>query len=73
MKTKTTIAAFIAALSLSLFVPSAGAVRDRDCSDFKTWKAAQKFYKKNGGPKRDPHRLDADRDGIACEDLPGAP
>jgi hypothetical protein len=31
---------------------------------------AQKFYKKQGGPKRDPHRLDADHDGIACEDNP---
>lgn len=42
---------------------------DKDCSDFKSWRQAQNFYKKHGGPKRDPHRLDADHDGIACEDL----
>ncbi|MEX2105388.1 MAG: excalibur calcium-binding domain-containing protein [Solirubrobacterales bacterium] len=46
------------------------AAYDRDCSDFKTQKQAQRFYKKHGGPKRDPHRLDADRDGVACESLP---
>ncbi len=43
---------------------------DKDCADFKTQKQAQKFFKKHGGPQRDPHRLDADNDGIACEDLP---
>ena len=43
---------------------------DKDCSDFPTQRAAQKFFKKHGGPKRDPHRLDADHDGIACEDNP---
>ena len=48
---------------------SASAFRDRDCSDFKTHKQAQRFFKKHH-PKRDPHRLDADHDGIACESLP---
>jgi micrococcal nuclease len=42
---------------------------DKDCSDFRSWRAAQSFYKRHGGPRRDPHRLDADRDGIACESL----
>jgi len=42
---------------------------DKDCSDFKTQKQAQKFFKKHN-PKKDPHGLDADHDGIACEDLP---
>jgi hypothetical protein len=42
---------------------------DRDCSDFSTQRQAQRFYK-NHNPRRDPHRLDADRDGIACEALP---
>jgi hypothetical protein len=46
------------------------AFRDRDCKDFKTQKKAQRFFKKHGGPKKDPHRLDADNDGKACEDLP---
>jgi Excalibur calcium-binding domain len=43
--------------------------RDRDCSDFKSWNQAQSFFKDHGGPKRDPHRLDGDHDGIACERL----
>jgi endonuclease YncB( thermonuclease family) len=46
-----------------------GAVRDRDCSDFSSWRQAQQFYERFGGPQRDPHRLDADRDGICCERL----
>ena len=49
-------------------VTPASALRDKDCSDFKTQRQAQKFLKKHGGSKkRDPHRLDADHDGIACE------
>ena len=40
---------------------------DQDCSDFRTWREAQRFYE-NAGPG-DPHRLDADNDGIACEAL----
>jgi Excalibur calcium-binding domain len=48
----------------------AGAFKDRDCEDFASQKKAQKFFKKKGGPKKDPHGLDADNDGIACESLP---
>lgn len=54
-------------------VPSAPSVADRDCSDFATWRAAQDFYLAAGGPARDPHGLDGNRNGIACESLPGAP
>ena len=46
---------------------------DRNCSDFHTWREAQDFYEAEGGPSEDPHRLDRDRDGTACEGLPGAP
>lgn len=46
---------------------------DRNCSDFTTWVQAQAFYIAAGGPEADPHRLDRDRDGIACQSLPGAP
>jgi len=46
---------------------------DKDCSDFSTWEEAQQFFIDNGGPEKDPHRLDMDNDGIACESLPGAP
>jgi micrococcal nuclease len=43
---------------------------DRDCADFLTHAEAQAFYVAAGGPATDRHRLDADRDGIACEALP---
>ena len=43
---------------------------DKDCSDFATHDAAQQFFEQNGGPGSDPHRLDADGDGEACESLP---
>lgn len=66
MKTKALAAA--AALAIGMATQPAMAA-DKDCSDFSTWRAAQKFYKRHGGPRRDPHRLDADHDGIACESL----
>jgi hypothetical protein len=47
--------------------PPAGA---RDCSGFATQVEAQAFYEAQGGPARDPHGLDGDRDGVACELLP---
>ena len=46
---------------------------DRSCDDFATWWDAQNFYHAAGGPSEDPHRLDGNGDGIACESLPGAP
>ena len=46
---------------------------DRDCGDFDTWQQAQDFYLAAGGPETDRHRLDSGRDGVACENLPGAP
>jgi hypothetical protein len=61
-------------LALGLLVPlvaaqPAAAFVDRDCSDFSTHRQAQRFFERHN-PRRDPHRLDADHDGIACEDLP---
>jgi len=41
---------------------------DKDCSDFKTHTEAQAFFEKAG--PFDPHKLDHDNDGIACESLP---
>ncbi|GAB3107411.1 hypothetical protein GCM10027055_02890 [Janibacter alkaliphilus] len=41
---------------------------DKDCADFATQAEAQTFFTSNGGPASDSHRLDADDDGIACED-----
>ncbi len=46
---------------------------DRNCSDFDTWREAQDFFEAAGGPDEDPHRLDINGDGVACESLPGAP
>ncbi|MEO8391433.1 MAG: excalibur calcium-binding domain-containing protein [Chloroflexota bacterium] len=43
---------------------------DRDCGDFQTHAEAQAFFLAAGGPGRDPHRLDGDHDGSACEALP---
>ena len=43
---------------------------DKDCSDFATHAKAQSFFISQGGPNSDPHRLDADHDGLACESLP---
>ena len=40
---------------------------DRDCGDFRTWREAQNFFEAAG--PNDPHRLDGDRDGVACEAL----
>lgn len=41
--------------------------QDRDCSDFRTWREAQAFFEQ--ARPGDPHRLDRDKDGIACEGL----
>ena len=68
MKAKATAGVAAAALAIGIVAAPATAA-DKDCSDFSSWRAAQKFYKRHGGPRRDPHRLDADHDGIACESL----
>lgn len=41
---------------------------DYDCSDFSTHAEAQDFFESEGSG--DPHGLDRDGDGIACETLP---
>ena len=46
---------------------------DRDCGDFSGWREAQTFFESEGGPQEDPHGLDGDGDGVACQSLPGAP
>jgi hypothetical protein len=38
-----------------------------NCSDFTSTAAAQKFFLSAGGPMSDPHGLDRDGDGLACE------
>ncbi|MBI64190.1 MAG: hypothetical protein CL778_02795 [Chloroflexi bacterium] len=44
---------------------------DRNCIDFPSWAHAQDFYEAAGG--NNAHGLDRDRDGIACQGLPGGP
>lgn len=46
----------------------ASAVADRDCGDFASQAAAQRFFLDAGAG--DPHRLDDDGDGVACETNP---
>jgi endonuclease YncB( thermonuclease family) len=42
---------------------------DQDCSDFNSQRDAQQFFE-NHNPSSDPHGLDADNDGVACESNP---
>ena len=67
---KLTLLFFAFALVFSIVNP-AFAFEDKDCSDFSTWEEAQRFFEENGGPAKDPHRLDRDGDGLVCETLPG--
>jgi hypothetical protein len=60
-------------LAISLLVPSfAFASGDKNCSDFSTWLAAQKYFESHGGSKlNNVDGLDRDHDGLACESLKG--
>ena len=51
-----------------LLAPPPTPAADLDCSDFATQEAAQGFFEQAG--PGDPHNLDGDGDGIACETLP---
>ncbi len=61
------------AAGIAAEAPSPTATGDRNCSDFATWAEAQAFFIAQGGPALDPHGLDTNHNGIACESLPGAP
>jgi hypothetical protein len=54
-----------AALAAMALAPPGAAATDYDCSDFSTQEEAQSYLLPG-----DPYRLDADNDGVACEDLP---
>jgi hypothetical protein len=41
-----------------------------NCADFSVQAEAQRFFDKAGGVGHDTNRLDGDKDGVACEDLP---
>lgn len=47
---------------------------DKNCPDFSTWNEAQTYFEQKGGsPTNNVDDLDRDGDGLACEDLTGAP
>lgn len=46
---------------------TSSARNDKNCSDFSSAAKAQQFFLASGGPHRDPHGLDKDGDGNACE------
>jgi hypothetical protein len=71
MRLRTTAAAFVVAAAATLpFSGTAIAQEDRDCPDFSSQPEAQQALDSRAG---DPERLDADDDGIACEDQFGEP
>lgn len=46
-----------------------GSQPEPGCYDFNSQEEAQEFYEDEGGPDEDPHNLDSDGDGIACEGM----
>ncbi len=64
-----TTAAAAAVLAAAMCFPLAGvaAAQDLDCADFQTQAEAQAVYNQNPS---DPHNLDGDNDGKACEGNP---
>jgi hypothetical protein len=62
----TVVAVFgLAAVAVFGHSPPVAAARDYDCADFANQAEAEEYLLPG-----DPYRLDADSDGIACEDLP---
>ena len=60
-------------LSVSAFAQQRGPSGDDgtyNCGDFDTQQDAQAFFEAQGGPASDPHGLDGDSDGVACQNLP---
>ncbi len=57
--------ALLTALAAFAKAPTPAAARDYDCADFANQAEAEEYLLPG-----DPYRLDADHDGVACEDLP---
>lgn len=72
MRTRSVVAATLlaAVATLSMAGPAIARPADRDCPDFPSQAAAQAALDSRSG---DPERLDADRDGTACESRFGEP
>lgn len=62
------IASIVGLLLVLLALPSSSQGADRDCSDFSSQAAAQRYYDDHG--PGDPSGLDSDGDGVACESNP---
>lgn len=56
-----------AAYGKSIYGRTGAVSGDRNCSDFPSAAGAQRFFLSAGGPLADPHGLDRDGDGMACE------
>jgi hypothetical protein len=65
---RLTMMVIVVTTTIGVMAAPASAFRDRDCADFSTQRKAQRFFERHH-PRQDPHGLDADHDGIACEDL----
>lgn len=67
VKSLVTLAVIAALAALAAFAqsPTPAAARDYDCADFANQAEAEEYLLPG-----DPYRLDADDDGVACEDLP---
>lgn len=63
------VAAGVVVLLLVARMPAQAQAHDKNCSDFRNQKQAQRWFHKHH-PHRDPANLDSDNDGKACEDLP---
>ncbi|MFS3128092.1 thermonuclease family protein [Nocardioides sp. Bht2] len=76
MRRTTILTALLGLLATALTAFGVGAMTapasayDRDCGDFANQRDAQIFFLNAGGPHSDPHRLDADGDGVACDSNP---
>lgn len=52
-------------------VTSGGKYTDEyNCADFSTQPEAQRFFDKAGGVSGDTNRLDGNKDGVPCQELP---
>ncbi|PLT33092.1 excalibur calcium-binding domain-containing protein [Bacillus sp. V5-8f] len=65
---KNWFAAFLVFVTLFTGYTQANAEEDRDCPQFSSGEEVANFWVSNGySATNDPHRLDADGDGLPCE------
>lgn len=63
--TKTSLLVMLGGVGLLAGAPATASAADLDCADFSNQAEAQEYL-----PGGDPHGLDGDNDGVACEALP---